>query len=193
MTKIYTRTGDKGNTSLFTGQRVLKNDPYIEALGSVDECNSSIGAALSFMEPGTMDPLKKELEIIQHALFDLGAALATPRTRATNQKIEKTRFDEEATIVLEKWIDQMNSHLTPLKEFILPGGHPTAAMLHLARSLCRRAERSIIPLHQHADVSNPVLIYINRLSDYLFMAARYANHLTHTPETHWQHHKPSVG
>lgn len=189
MTKIYTRTGDKGDTSLFTGQRVLKNDPYIEALGSVDECNSSIGAAMAFMEPGPLDPLKRELEVIQHALFDLGAALATPRTIATSRKIDQTRFDDQATEILEKWIDQMNTHLPTLKEFILPGGHPAAAMLHLARSLCRRAERTIIPLHQHADVSNHVLIYINRLSDYLFVAARYANLLTNSAETHWQHHK----
>lgn len=192
MTKIYTKTGDRGETSLFTGQRVPKNDPYIEALGSVDECNSAIGAAVSFMDQAPLASLKKELEVIQHALFDLGAALATPRTRASSHKIDQTRFDEHATEHLEKWIDQMNEHLPPLHAFILPGGHPSGSMLHLARSICRRAERAVFPIHQQADVSNHVLIYLNRLSDYLFVAARYANSLMHTPETTWQHHKAGV-
>lgn len=188
--KIYTRTGDQGETSLFTGQRVSKDDPFIHALGTVDECNCAIGSALSFIpKQETYEPLIHQLEIIQHALFDLGAAIATPRTRAANKKIEKTRFDEEETLLLEKWIDEMTQCVPPLHTFILPGGHPSGAMLHLARVICRRAEREVVPLRKHADVSENVYIYLNRLSDYLFTVSRYINHLTQTPETLWQHNK----
>src|ERR1700722_19493139 len=104
MTKIYTKTGDKGETSLFTGARMPKNDPYFEALGSVDECNCAIGAALSAL-PKTAEAVREQLIAIQHSLFDLGAALATPRTAATQSKIAKTRFDHEAVLQLEHWID----------------------------------------------------------------------------------------
>jgi cob(I)alamin adenosyltransferase len=187
--KIYTRTGDKGETSLFTGQRVSKNDPVIEALGTVDECNCAIGSALSFLpeEPG-YESIKEQLLIIQHALFDLGAALATPRSKANQAKIEKTRFDSEEIDLLENWIDEFSLKLSPLKTFILPGGHPAGAMLHLARSICRRAERLIIPLDQHADVSEKVIRYLNRLSDYLFMVSRQVNDLAKKPETKWKPH-----
>ncbi len=189
-TKIYTKTGDQGETSLFSGQRVSKNDPFIDALGTVDECNSAIGASLAFLPlVPKFHTVREQLITIQHALFDLGAALATPRTTSSNYKIDKTRFDNEGTIMLEQWIDEMDSQLPELKTFILPGGHPSGAMLHLARSICRRAERLIVPIHHHTDVSDHVIIYINRLSDYLFVASRYINHLNHTPETLWEHHK----
>lgn len=188
--KIYTRKGDKGETSLFTGQRVPKNDPFMHALGTVDECNSSIGSAISFLPKDSLfQQIVEQLEIVQHALFDLGAALATPRTRAAEAKIEKTRFDAEETELLEKWIDEMTHQLPPLHTFILPGGHPAGAMLHVARVICRRAEREIVPLGDHADVSESILVYINRLSDYLFTVSRYVNHLTNTPETLWEHNK----
>jgi cob(I)alamin adenosyltransferase len=183
--KIYTKTGDKGETSLFTGQRVSKTDPFIEALGAVDECNSALGTALSFL-PADMHEVRQQLEIIQHALFDVGAALATPRTRAGKSKLDKTRFDQEEIEELEKWIDNMESELPPLKEFILPGGHPAGASLHLARSICRRAERRVIPLAN--DVSETVLIYLNRLSDYLFSVSRYVNFRVKCPETKWMPH-----
>ena len=190
MTKIYTRTGDKGETSLFTGQRVSKNHTLIAALGTVDECNCAIGAALAFLpRDAKFTVVLDQLITIQHTLFDLGAALATPRTAATAAKIEKTRFDHEGTALLEQWMDEMETHLPPLKTFILPGGHTAGSMLHLARSFCRRAERLIVPIHSDSDVSDEVLIYMNRLSDYLFMASRYVNHLTHSPETFWEHHK----
>jgi cob(I)alamin adenosyltransferase len=185
--KIYTKTGDKGETSLFTGQRVLKTDPFIEALGSVDECNSALGTALaSLPQASNMEEIRNQLVTIQHALFDVGAALATPRTRAGNTKLEKTRFDEEEIEQLEKWIDKMEAALPPLNAFILPGGHPAGAALHLARSICRRAERRVIPLN--ADVSDTVLIYLNRLSDYLFSVSRYVNFLAQCPETKWVPH-----
>lgn len=187
--KIYTRTGDKGQTSLYSGERVSKDDPFIHAIGTVDECNSTIGAALSFLPKSELfQETRTQLETIQHALFDLGAALATPRTRATESKIEKTRFDHDDTESLEHWIDNMDKELPPLHAFILPGGHPAAALLHLARSICRRAERLVVPLTMHADVSQHVMIYLNRLSDYLFVVSRWINQLANTPETLWQHH-----
>ncbi|MEI8365234.1 MAG: cob(I)yrinic acid a,c-diamide adenosyltransferase [Parachlamydiaceae bacterium] len=188
--KIYTKTGDKGETSLFTGQRVPKNDPFIEALGAVDECNSFLGAALSaFPQTPDMHQVRDQIETIQHALFDVGAAIATPRSTANNSKIEKTRFDEEEIKIIESWIDAMESKLPPLHAFILPGGHSSGALLHIARSVCRRAERRVLPLYRNADVSDTVLIYLNRLSDYLFSVSRYVNFLTSTPETQWIPHK----
>lgn len=188
--KIYTKTGDKGETSLFTGQRVPKNDPFIEALGSVDECNSSLGAALALLpKSGPNAPVRDQIEIVQHALFDVGAALATPRTRAGTAKLEKTRFDEDAIKQLENWIDSMEEQLPPLHQFILPGGHPAGALIHVARSICRRAERRVLPLRNNQDVSDNVLIYLNRLSDYLFSLSRYVNQIHNSAETVWQPHK----
>jgi cob(I)alamin adenosyltransferase len=187
--KVYTRTGDKGETSLYTGQRVPKNDPVIDAIGTVDECNTAIGVAISFLpQDAKFSSIKHQLEIIQHALFDLGAALATPRTRASTSKIDKTRFDEEAIDHLEKWIDAMDDKLPKLTTFILPGGTPSGSFLHLARSICRRAERLIIPLHNHAEVSQKILVYLNRLSDYLFVVSRYVNNIAGTAETNWKQH-----
>ncbi len=190
MSKIYTKTGDRGETSLFTGQRVPKNDPFIQALGSVDECNSMIGLALSFLpnEP-FLQEARKQLTHIQHALFDLGAAIATPRTSHVKSKIEKTRFDKEAIALLEAWIDQMDHEIPPLHTFILPGGHSSGAALHCARSIARRAEQAMVPLRAHELVSAHVFCYLNRLSDYLFVASRYINHLLSVPETSWEHHK----
>lgn len=191
-TKIYTRTGDKGETSLFTGQRIPKNDPYMEAIGTVDECNCSIGVALSFMDDtSSFSKLKEQLKLVQHALFDVGAALATPRTSASDSKLNKTRFDHDATALLERWMDEMDTKLPELHSFILPGGHPSGACLHLARSICRRAERWVVPLNKQGDVSDHVLVYLNRLSDYLFILSRYVNFLTHASETKWEPHKLS--
>jgi cob(I)alamin adenosyltransferase len=122
-------------------------------------------------------------------LFDVGAALATPRSCQENQKLEKTRFDQEAIELLEKWIDMMDTQLPPLKTFILPGGHPAGAALHLSRGIIRRAERQVIPLYEQADVTQDVLVYLNRLSDYLFMVSRFVNHLLQVPETPWEPHE----
>ncbi|MFA6916722.1 MAG: cob(I)yrinic acid a,c-diamide adenosyltransferase [Parachlamydiales bacterium] len=190
MTKIYTKTGDAGETSLFTGKRVSKADAFIAALGAIDECNSAIGLSIAaFPKDISFDSLREELIIIQHALFDVGAAVATPRTQAVESKLQKTRFDTEATNFLESWIDKHEHELPKLKAFILPGGHPAGATLHLARTICRRAERHAVPLYQNADITEEVLIYLNRLSDYLFVAARQINHLAGSPETLWEHHK----
>lgn len=188
--KIYTKTGDQGETSLFSGERVPKDDPFIVALGSVDECNSAIGIAVSFMKSDpALEKVKHQLEIIQHTLFDLGASLATPRTRSASDKIERTRFDHEGIELLEKWMDSMEETLPELHAFILPGGHPSGAFLHLARSICRRAERHVIPINKKAEISKNVMIYLNRLSDYLFLASRYVNYLLKQPETTWETHK----
>lgn len=190
MQKIYTKTGDSGQTSLYTGQRVVKSDPVIEAIGAVDECNSAVGLAIAHLPSSSpCAQVRNELTRIQHALFDVGAAIATPRTTASSKKIACTRFDKESTELLEKWMDAMEKELPALHTFILPGGHPAGAQLHLARSLCRRAERAAVPLNQHADVSDHVLMYLNRLSDYLFVASRYVNKLLGCPETLWEHHK----
>ena len=188
--KIYTRTGDKGTTSLFSGERVPKNNLFIEAMGTVDEGNSAIGLALSLIPPQEeFTPTREQLEMIQHALFDVGAALATPLSCHERQKLKKTRFDHEAIELLEKWIDVMDASLPILKKFILPGGHPAGAALHLARSIIRRAERLVIPLYEKADVTQAVLVYLNRLSDYLFMASRFINHQLQVPEIQWEPHK----
>jgi cob(I)alamin adenosyltransferase len=185
--KIYTRTGDQGSTSLFTGERISKNDPFINALGAVDEANSTLGIALAFLpkEEG-LQQTRIQLESIQHALFDVGAALATPLSKASQKKLDKTHFDEHAAALLEEWIDEMEKHLPPLQTFILPSGHPAGAFLHQARSLVRNAERKVVPLFQQGDVQTPVLIYLNRLSDYLFVTSRFVNHLLQAPETSWK-------
>ena len=118
----------------------------------------------------------------------MGASLATPLSCQQSQKLNKTRFDEKAILLLEKWIDAFDEQLPPLTTFILPGGHPSGAALHLARTLIRRAERLITPLYMEKEVDESVLIYLNRLSDYLFMASRYVNHQLQLPETKWQPH-----
>ena len=151
MSKIYTRTGDHGDTGLYGSRRVPKNDPLIDALGTIDECNSAIGLALSFLSKGT---LQTQLELIQHRLFDAGAELAG----------SKQPFDSTMATTLEQWIDAMQVELPPLNAFILPGGCPAGAALHLARSICRRAERALIPYKQKAFF----IFFSNRLSDYLF-------------------------
>ncbi len=190
MTKIYTRTGDSGETSLFNGKRVLKNDPLIDALGTVDECNCAIGLAISYLpEELCFDVVREQLETIQHGLFDLGASLATPRTTSSANKVEKTRFDDEEIAFLEQWIDEYVEELPPLTTFILPGGHPCGAALHLARGICRRAERLVISLQKEGIVSKNVVVYLNRLSDYLFTVSRHLNMLCKKPETLWEHHK----
>ena len=187
---IYTRTGDKGTTTLFSGQRVPKDNLFVKALGTVDEGNCAIGLAVSYLpNQESLIVINKQLEIIQHALFDVGAALATPRTCHQTQKLEKTRFDAEAISQLENWIDEFDHQLPQLKTFILPGGHAAGAALHLSRSIIRRAEREILPLYQQSDVSEDVLIYLNRLSDYLFMASRFVNQQLNIPEKPWMQHQ----
>jgi len=159
--KIYTRTGDRGETSLFGGSRVPKNDPRIEAYGTVDELNSFLGVARATELPQSIDDV---LHQVQSDLFEIGAHLASPGT-SRFPGVQEKRIEE-----LEQAIDAMESELAPLTSFILPGGAPAAAQLHVARSVCRRAERCVVALSDDS-----TLRYLNRLSDYLFVAARFAN------------------
>ena len=158
MVKIYTKTGDTGETSLFTGERVPKDNAFIEAVGAVDECNSAIGVALSLLpDDSILAESQKQLEMIQHGLFDVGAALATPRSRASESKKKRTYFDQHATELLEQWIDAMESTLPKLTHFILPGGHPAGAMVNLARSICQArndALRRYIPRQTSRNMSS---------------------------------------
>lgn len=178
--KIYTRTGDKGDTSLFGGQRVPKDALRIEAYGNVDELNSVIGMIRSENSNAEIDRI---LADVQNRLFDVGADLATPRT-ITKDKV--TRIEARHALQLEKAIDQLEVQLKPLRSFILPGGLPVAAKLHFARTVCRRAERSVIRLSRNEDIGEGITIYLNRLSDLLFVIARYANHVANVAETKWK-------
>ena len=182
--KIYTRTGDQGATSLFGGSRVPKNDPRIEAYGTVDELNSFIGVARAHPLPQAVDDVLHQVQI---DLFEIGARLASPSTDRF-AGVDPARITE-----LEQAIDAMERELAPLTSFILPGGAPAAAQLHVARTVCRRAERCVVELDgrwqmadgrdesvspsaiRHPPSNESTIAYLNRLSDYLFVAARFAN------------------
>ncbi|MDR3498032.1 MAG: cob(I)yrinic acid a,c-diamide adenosyltransferase [Parvibaculum sp.] len=175
LNKIYTRTGDKGTTALATGERVAKHALRIESYGTIDETNSAIGLARLHTKG---DPaLDAMLARIQNDLFDLGADLATPGKTKEELGYEPLRIVEAQVTRLEGEIDALNAHLEPLRSFVLPGGTAAAAYLHLARTVCRRAERLMTSLAGEANepVSDAALKYANRLSDFLFVAARYAN------------------
>ncbi|MEW5684501.1 MAG: cob(I)yrinic acid a,c-diamide adenosyltransferase [Pseudomonadota bacterium] len=173
LNRIYTRTGDAGSTRLATGQPVSKSDPRVEAYGAVDETNACIGLARTHLggDPG-FDAL---LARIQNELFDLGADLSTP-PKADEAPGSALRIVDSQVTRLEQEIDTLNGDLPDLKSFILPAGAPAAAALHLARTVCRRAEREAVRLVEAGEpVSAPALRYLNRLSDLLFVAARWAN------------------
>lgn len=178
--KIYTKTGDGGDTSLFGGQRVPKDALRIEAYGTVDELNSMLGIVRSDGAPKELDEI---LEAIQHDLFDLGADLATPRPTA---KASVKRITGKDVQTLEKFIDLVDPNLKPLRSFILPGGSSIAGRLHFARTVCRRAERVCVRLSRNEDIGDDVTVYLNRLSDLLFVLARYANVLAGVSETRWK-------
>ncbi|MEC5424129.1 cob(I)yrinic acid a,c-diamide adenosyltransferase [Virgibacillus sp. C22-A2] len=168
--RIYTRSGDKGQTSLIYGQRVSKNDLRVEAYGTCDEANSMIGLALSFLEKNEFDGKKafvEKMHRVQTILFHVGAELATPTDKEVTWKLKKDHIQE-----LEDQIDEWDSQLNPLKNFILPSGHSTSSALHSARTVARRAERTAVGL---SEVNVLVVSYLNRLSDFLFVAARYVN------------------
>jgi cob(I)alamin adenosyltransferase len=172
LTRIYTRTGDKGSTALATGERRKKHDPRIEAYGTVDETNACIGLARLHTE-GELDAM---LARIQNELFDLGADLSTPDTGKA-LPYEPLRILDSQVERLEREIDRLNGELSPLRSFVLPGGSPAAAALHLARTVCRRAERLAVALSERPEeaVSPAAIKYLNRLSDFLFVASRHAN------------------
>lgn len=174
LTRIYTRTGDGGDTGLASGERVRKSALRVEAYGTVDETNSVVGLVrLSTAADATLDPI---LGRIQNELFDLGADLATP-TRGEREGVNALRIVADQVKRLEAEIDRLNGDLSPLSSFVLPGGSPAAAALHLARTACRRAERVAVALSdaEPGEVSPLALNYLNRLSDLLFVAARWAN------------------
>ena len=177
--KIYTKTGDKGDTGLFGGQRVAKDSLRIEAYGTVDELNSLLGVCRSLIAMKEVDLI---LEEIQNDLFTLGADLAT---RATASPASVQRIQPSDSLRLESHIDYIESRIEPLRSFILPGGNQGAALLHFSRTVCRRAERLVVRLAREEEIGDQPVIYLNRLSDLLFMMGRWVNALTNTPETKW--------
>lgn len=180
--RIYTRTGDEGNTGLFGGGRVPKDDPRVEAYGAVDELNSFIGMARAI---ALLPRIDEVLAPIQRDLFGLGAILATPNLAKMHEQLEKARIDAERIAQLERAIDAGEEELEPLTAFILPGGTPKAAALHVARTVCRRAERRVVSLQQTVELPPLVTIYLNRLSDLLFVLARVANRRAGAGEVTW--------
>jgi cob(I)alamin adenosyltransferase len=185
--QIYTRTGDKGETGLFGGERVGKDDLRVEAYGTVDELNAALGVARAQSPEPELDAI---LSALQTELFVLGADLATPEEKDRSKgRIHIERIGAERTVRLETWIDRFEQELPPLTRFILPGGHPVAATLHLARTICRRAERCSVHLSRQeseAETLNlEILRYLNRLSDLLFVLARLANHRAGVSDVLW--------
>jgi cob(I)alamin adenosyltransferase len=174
---IYTRTGDKGTTSLFDGSRVSKATPRVETYASVDELNSSIGVVVSHLK-SKHAPVKKELQKIQHELFDIGLALAMPHPMPVVGLKERTE-------AFEKLIDSLTKKMPELKNFILPGGGKAGSLIHVSRTLARRAERRVVHLINEEEVDEHILKYLNRLSDLLFTMARYTNHLDKQKEIKW--------
>lgn len=211
ITKVYTRTGDKGTTSLADGSRVAKTDSRIEAYGTVDELNAVVGQSivLAAVTAGVRDtclgssgarvatqatPSEKRLDamtlaeilgLIQHDLFNIGADLATPFAQRFKGMVLVSDREPQA---LEHLMDLMSEGLPPLRDFVLPGGTALGASLHLARTVCRRAERRVVELAAHADINSHVLIYLNRLSDFFFVASRWVLAAQNQPEVTWSKH-----
>ncbi len=182
MPKIYTRTGDDGTTALFGGDRVGKGHPRIRAYGTVDEVNSLVGVARAHLaDEEATAPLRPIFQEIQEDLFVVGADLATPE----NAKPVVPRITEDHIASIEEHIDTLESDLEPLKHFVLPGGSPAAAALHNARTVCRRAERLSVEASASTPLNEHALVYLNRLSDLLFVMARWANHAVDAPEHTW--------
>lgn len=186
-TRVYTRTGDDGETGLFGGPRVAKDDPRLEAYGTVDELNSFVGVAASALAQADQVDLVGWLQIVQSDLFDVGGELATPDLEERIRKGQAVgpRVSDEDVAKLEGWIDAMDAELQPLVRFILPGGTPAASHLHVARTVCRRAERRVLAHARDAEVAPTVIRYLNRLSDCLFTMARVANARAGVAEPEW--------
>lgn len=178
--KIYTRTGDSGSTGLFGGPRVSKDDIRIEAYGTVDELNAFLGAARAVSDvPGVDERLAK----IQHELFSIGAELATPKADEHGLQV----VGDLHVVCLENWIDEYESELPPLRNFILPAGSPASSAVHVARAVSRRAERRVVTLGTEIEgsVSDGLIRYLNRLSDFLFVLSRYLNHANGPGDVVW--------
>lgn len=178
--KIYTKTGDKGQTSLFGGQRVSKTDLRIEAYGTVDELNSIIGLIVTKIKN---QDISNDLRKIQNELFILGADLATPAETVSKKTL---RISDEQIAGIELLIDKYSAILPELRVFILPGGTEGAAFLHIARTVCRRAERLCVSLSNSVEIGSIIIIYLNRLSDLLFVLARAENQYLNWPDAEWQ-------
>jgi len=180
--KLYTRTGDLGETALFGGGRVAKDHPRVEAYGSVDELNSALGVAVAFLRQRRVSAA---LQSVQNELFNIGAELASE----SGPKAERGRMfiDPERKIAgLERLIDEYDAKVPPLRTFVLPSGARAGALLHLARGVCRRAERAVVRLSRQEEVNPQLIVYLNRLSDLLFVLARYVNKAARKPETPWR-------
>jgi cob(I)alamin adenosyltransferase len=180
--KIYTKTGDEGDTGLFGGGRVPKDHPRVSAYGDIDELNAVIGMARSVE---MMPRIDEVLAPVQRDLFALGALLATPDLEKMKEQLQKARISDARIAQMEQAIDDGEAELEPLKAFILPGGTPKAAALHVARVTCRRAERAVIHLQREAEIPQIVIVYLNRLSDLLFVLARVANRRAGAGEVTW--------
>lgn len=180
--KIYTRTGDDGRTGLFGGGRVSKDDSRVEAYGDVDELNAFIGAARS---AEIMPRIDEILAGVQRDLFAIGALLATPHPEKHKEQLEKARISDGRIAQIEQAIDDGEGELDVLKAFVLPGGTTKASALHVARTVCRRAERAVIRLQHASQVPQVVIVYLNRLSDLLFVLARVANRRAGAGEVTW--------
>jgi cob(I)alamin adenosyltransferase len=180
--KIYTKTGDKGDTGLFGGGRVPKDDPRVEAYGDVDELNAELGVCRAVE---TLPRIDEVLVPIQRDLFSIGALLATPDIGKMHDHLAKAQIDDARITDLEHAIDACDRELEPLRAFIVPGGTPKAAALHVARTVCRRAERRVITLQRDVEIPGIVVVYLNRLSDLLFTLARLANARSGVGEVSW--------
>jgi cob(I)alamin adenosyltransferase len=184
--KIYTKTGDKGETSLFGGTRVPKYHLRIEAYGTIDELNSYIGL---IRDQQIDSHTEKVLLTIQNKLFTLGAMLATPPEKellkSGKERLNINKVDESSVVLLENEIDFMNESLPPMTHFVLPGGHTTVSFCHIARCICRRAERIATQLNDESEINEQILIYLNRLSDYLFVLARKLTYDNNAKEIQW--------
>ncbi len=180
--KIYTRTGDEGDTGLFGGGRVSKDHPRVEAYGDIDELNACIGMARS---AETMPRIDEVLAPIQRDLFAIGALLATPDLAKMQEQLAKARISDERIALLERAIDDGEAELEPLRAFVMPGGTAKSAALHVARTVCRRAERAVVRLQRDVELPQVVIVYLNRLSDLLFVLARVANRRAGAGEVTW--------
>jgi len=187
--KLYTRRGDGGKTGLFGGARVPKHDPRVESCGTVDELNAVLGWARN--QADRAETLSR-LRLVSEDLFAIGASLATPSAPAGRSRSRLPALPTERIGAMEDWIDQAVAETDPLRNFVLPGGCPGASALHLARTVCRRAERRVAALAETSPVDAGVLTYLNRLADYLFAAARLENKHAGTDDVTWQPERDSA-
>jgi cob(I)alamin adenosyltransferase len=187
--KLYTRGGDRGETSLFGGERVPKDHLRVDAYGQLDELSAALGLLIVALPA---DELRDQLQQVQNELFDLGAELATPPESRLEYKLPPG-VEEADWRRLERLLDVYDAQVPPLRAFVLPGGHETAARAHLARTVCRRAERAVVRLAHEDEVRADVITYLNRLSDFLFVVARVLNVRAGVPEVEWQKRERASG